>query len=191
MNCHLWPCLVLYLVTLGVHPQQCYPTPERAAQSVIGGDAAGQQKMTPAAAGFRAQDVHVDVSLHRAWVRVRRCDSAAAPLLLVALQAPVAGTEQRQPLEGTSYAAAPSPAAVPTPAVVTPTQTARQPDVRAGDTVTVTLESSAARMVLEGTAEGTAALGEPVAVLLQRRGDEAPQRMRGTVRAGHHVEVQR
>lgn len=168
-----------------VHGQTCLPSPEAAAQSIIG---AAAQDGTHAT-GFRVQDVQLDPVMHRVWVRVGRCEAPSAPLILVPLRAVLSGMHSYQevgpfvPASSATYPAAPLPFSGPAPF--------RPLAIHAGEAVLVTFASEAVHMELDGTADQPAVLGDTIAVSLRRRGDEPPHRMRGILRADHRVEVQR
>jgi hypothetical protein len=186
--------------------QGCAATPEAAAQSALG----AVRVSSGAGAGFRVQDVQIDPVLHRIWVRVRRCDNASAPAVLVPLQAPVnnpvaAPQLVAQQVSPVLVAGLQTLSSAPTtlsamPAVsLTPTATlapAAPPVmvVHPGDSVHLVFASSAIHMELEATANQQGAVGDTIQVTLKRRPSQAPDepehRMRGTVRADHSIEVQ-
>ena len=163
--------------------QGCLPTPEAAAQSVIGSMASAT---ATSPVGFRVRDVQTDPLMHRVWVRVSRCDAPGMPLILVPMHAPWLGV---LPLMSETTASGALDGPVPVRASTAPASGPRTIAIHAGDPVLVTFASSAVHMELEGTAEQAAALGETVGIALRRRGDEPLHRMRGILRADHHVEV--
>jgi hypothetical protein len=199
--------LFLTILAAPLLAQGCAATPEAAAQSALG----VVRVSSSAGAGFRVQDVQVDPVLHRVWVRVRRCDNASAPAVLVPLQAPVnspvaapqlgnapqasptlvAGLQTLSSAPTTSSAASAISSA---PAATFLAAAAPVMIVHAGDPVHVVFASSEIHMELEATANQQGAIGDTIQVTLKRRptqaADEPEHRMRGTVRADHSIEVQ-
>ena len=183
MRYALLACTPLLTCFTSAVAQPCFSTAEAAAQSIVG---TPRTEIATTSAGYRVQDLQMDPLTRHLWVRLRRCDNDAAPLVLVPVQASLAGLDagnSNAPVAFLTQPGTPSPLPSAPPA-------ARILAVHAGDAVLITFASSAVQMEIEGTAEQAAALGETVGVLLRRRGDEPAHRMRGTLRADHHVEVQ-
>lgn len=194
--------LLLFLALLSIvatpsPAQGCAATPEVAAQSAFREAVPGVSSNT--GAGYRVQDVQVDSVLRRAWVRVRRCDDAAAPAILVPLLAPVDGPL----LMGSSLPSAPQhlvaslQMSTSAPAVLSARTSAVLPTVvmvRAGEAVRAVFNSHAIHMDLEATANQAGAEGDTIQLTLKRRTNQTPdgpeQKMRGIVRADKSVEVQ-
>ena len=172
---------LLLFAAASCRAQGCAATPEQAASSIIGSPFV----QTADAHGYRVQDVQADPVLHRIWVRVSRCGDASAPLILVPVRANLAGGAQPQqpaPLTSSAVSADPSPAL--------PVHVVAPMAVHAGDAVKAVFASSSVHMELDATSGGSAAIGSTVEILLARRGDEPPHRMRGVLRAPGRVEVQ-
>ena len=193
--------LLLLLFTIVAAPllaQGCAATPEAAAQAALGGVVI--RVSSSAGAGFHVQDVQVDPVLRRVWVRVRRCDNASAPAVLVPLLAPVNSPMQTVALQvaeqvnAAGWQALSSAATKSSADTVVPLAAPRIMLVHPGDTVRVVLASSAVHMELEATANQQGAIGDTVQVTLKRRTNQPPDepehRMLGTVRADKSIEVQ-
>jgi hypothetical protein len=133
--------------------------------------------------GYRLEDVEVDTVLHRAWIRVRRCDMPNAPTVLVPLFAP---------LRMAASVATSAP-----PKDISPER--RMPEVappiliQAGQAVHAFFASSVMRMEVEAQAMQPGSAGQTISLLLKRRpgapADEPEHRIRGMVRADGTVEV--
>ena len=164
--------------------QGCAATPEGAAISIIGGT--GTAPAVAGGSGYRVQDVRADSLMHRVWVRVSHCGDPSAPLILVPVRATLAGGGPlpQQASLNTSTALQNSAVQQPVANAVAPMA------VHAGDAVKAVFTSTNVRMELDATANGQAAIGGPVEIILAQRGDEPAHRMRGVLRASGRVEVQ-
>lgn len=189
MQCEWW--IIPFLMAApaaAMHAQTCLPTPEEAAQSALASAAPAGGRAT----GFRVQDLQLDPVMRQVWVRVVRCESPGAPLILVPFHASLASVPVTN--RGKSDALLPAVTGiivVGNASPLVPLVPPRTLAVHAGDPVLVTFASAVVNMELQGTADQAAALGDTVAVSLRRRGDEPLHRMRGILRADHRVEVQR
>ena len=201
MRRSLLSVLLLLCPTVLVAPlpaQGCAATPEAAAQTALGGGVV--RVSSSGGAGFRVQDVQLDPVLRRVWVRVRRCDKASAPAVLVPLLAPVNSPMQTvalqvaAPVSAAGLQVLPSAATNSSAEAVVSLAAPRIMLVHAGDAVRVVFTSSAVHMELEATANQQGAVGDTVQVTLKRRANQPPDepehRMRGTVRADKSIEVQ-
>lgn len=152
----------------GVKAGVCAPTVEDAVRTVV-----GIRPMHAKEDGYTAQSLITDAVLHRAWVRVARCNDPAGPMMLVELEVPLSGP----PVQNGN-----SPASVhAAPAV----------KVHRGDHVHVTFVDDSTSLDLQGVADADAAEGQQVSVSLPRaEGQMGPERqLRGTVNAQGVVEM--
>ena len=194
---HPWSLLALLsfaspMVAAPLTAQACSATPEAAAKSALGGSVA----YVAGGAGFRLQDLQLDPVLRRAWARVRRCDDAAAPALLVPVPAPSQQTASMS-VAGLHLATTTTLTVVASPPIALNTSPPKTPPVmllHSGDTVRVVFDSSAVHMALEATANQQGGVGDTIQLTLKHRTaqavDEPEHRIHGIVRADKTVEVQ-
>jgi hypothetical protein len=160
-----------------MHAQQyrCVATPEAAAEATLSPRPSAQEKP---GMGYRVQDVQIDPLTRRVWMRVRQCGNDSAPAVLVPIQAVAA---QVFPLA----------MSVPTP-IRAPLLTTPPPVIalHAGDNVRVVWMTESIRFNVEGKALQQAAEGDMIAVALSGTANEPGQRIHGTLRANHTVEMQ-
>jgi hypothetical protein len=164
--------VVLLTSTVSLQAQQgtCAATPRDAAAATISPQPSAQRIGT----GYRVQDVQVDPVTRHVWIRVRPCGNDAAPAVLVPMQA-TAVQVLSEPIAVSAWVRAPSQPVIA---------------LRAGDSVRVVWMTSSVRFNVEGKALQQAAEGDTIGVALRGNGNEPGQRVFGTLRANHIVEMQ-
>jgi len=177
----LWPFVLLVSVCLlpASLVAECAPTPELAARAALGestNNGVGN-------AGYRLEDVEVDLVLRRAWVRVRRCGMPNAPAVLVPISVPL---RMNSSVVSNSE----------TKSVATDSRMVEAPHailIQPGQSVHAVFISSVMRMEVEARAMEAGSAGKTISLLLKRNpgtsADEPEHRIRGTVRADGSVEV--
>lgn len=185
---HALRLALVFFSALHSAAQVCSPSPVEAARSAVGEvpsiPAVKGAKADGSYVGFRVIDVQADPVMHRVWFRVARCDRPDDPPRFVPLRAILAGDQLPQRTLVALSATAPeslrtSQGAVP-----------RTIDIRAGEPVSVILQTDAMHMELSGSADSPASIGDTLSVTLPQRANEPPHRIRGILRAEHRVEVQ-
>ncbi len=134
--------------------ENCFTSPEAAARDRVGTSV--REHAEQKNGGFRAEDLLIDATLRRVWIRVRQCGEPAGPLLLI----PVgdAGTTVRLGETLASSRAA--------------SHAAHLPAIHVGESLRISMQTDTARITLEATAEMNATVGEELRVRLKKdRGD--------------------
>jgi len=158
---------------------ECAPTPELAARAALG----ESTNSSAGNAGYRLEDLEVDLVLRRAWVRVRRCDMPNAPAVLVPISVPLRMTNSVVSNSETKSVATDSRMVeAPHPILIQP-----------GQSVHAVFISSVMHMEVEARAMEAGSAGKTISLVLKRNpgtsADEPEHRIRGTVRADGSVEV--